>query len=61
LQDNGKGISEAARTAPDAYGLIGMKERAVVLGGSLEISSSERGTIITARIPIGEDPSLHRR
>lgn len=61
LQDNGKGISEAARTAPDAYGLIGMKERAVVLGGSVEISSSKRGTTVTARIPIGEDPGLHRR
>jgi PAS domain S-box-containing protein len=61
IQDNGKGISEADRTAPDAYGLIGMKERAVILGGTVEIVRGKRGTVVTARIPLGDDSSVHRR
>lgn len=61
IQDNGKGISDADRTAPDAYGLIGMKERAVILGGTVEIVSGKRGTVVTARIPLGNDSRVHRR
>ena len=62
IEDDGRGITDAARTAPDAYGLIGMKERAVVLGGSVEVSrGQERGTVVAARIPLGKDPGLHRR
>ena len=61
IQDNGKGISDADRTAPDAYGLIGMKERALILGGTVEIGSGKRGTVITARIPLRDDSSVHRR
>jgi len=62
VEDNGKGISDAARTAPDAYGLIGMKERAVVLGGTVEVSrGQQRGTIVAARIPLGNDSRVHRR
>jgi PAS domain S-box-containing protein len=61
IDDNGRGITDAARTAPDAYGLIGMKERAIILGGSLEVSSGhERGTVVTARIPLRADPGVHR-
>ena len=60
IQDNGKGISDADRIAPDAYGLIGMKERAVILEGTVEIVSGKRGTVITARIPLGNDSSVHR-
>jgi PAS domain S-box-containing protein len=61
IKDNGRGIREADLIAADAYGLIGMRERAVILGGSVEINSGEqRGTTVTARIPFGNDPGNHR-
>jgi PAS domain S-box-containing protein len=39
VADNGKGASAAAFEAGDAYGVMGMRERARHLGGTLEISS----------------------
>lgn len=39
VQDNGKGAQAAAFEAANAYGVMGMRERARHLGGSLEISS----------------------
>ncbi len=61
VRDNGRGIREGERRDPGAYGLIGMRERAGMHGGSLEITGIEgRGTIVTARIPLGGDPRAHR-
>lgn len=39
VQDNGRGAAPAAFEAANAYGVMGMRERARHLGGSLEISS----------------------
>ena len=39
VQDNGKGAKASAFEAAKAYGVMGMRERARHLGGSLEISS----------------------
>ena len=39
VRDNGKGADAAAFEAADAYGVMGMRERARHLGGSLEITS----------------------
>jgi signal transduction histidine kinase len=39
VQDNGRGAEAAAFEAANAYGVMGMRERARHLGGSLEISS----------------------
>ncbi|MEK6373302.1 MAG: response regulator [Acidobacteriota bacterium] len=61
VRDYGRGIRDADGLAAGAYGLIGMKERALILGGTVEISGAKgRGTTITARIPLGENPSLDR-
>jgi signal transduction histidine kinase len=36
-----------------SYGVMGMRERAFVLGGSVTISGIDgKGTIVTARIPV---------
>ena len=40
VQDNGKGADASAFEASDAYGVMGMRERARHLGGHLEISSA---------------------
>ena len=39
VQDNGRGADAAAFDAADAYGVMGMRERARHLGGTLQISS----------------------
>jgi PAS domain S-box-containing protein len=39
VKDNGRGAAPAAFDAADAYGVMGMRERARHLGGSLEITS----------------------
>jgi PAS domain S-box-containing protein len=51
VQDNGKGASVHAFKAINAYGVMGMRERARPLGGSLEISSEVgQGTCVQLRI-----------
>jgi signal transduction histidine kinase len=50
VADDGKGFRESE--VPEALGFLGMKERAQVCGGSLEIVSSPgAGTTITLRVP----------
>jgi PAS domain S-box-containing protein len=53
IRDNGRGILDAELSSEMSYGLMGMRERAYVLGGSVTISGIEgKGTIVTARIPV---------
>ena len=53
VNDNGRGITEAETTAPGSLGLIGMRERAHLVGGRIEISGvAGRGTVLTLRVPI---------
>ena len=55
VRDNGKGIDETAIHAPNSLGLIGIRERAMAFGGTIEISAlPERGTCVTVRIPTGQ-------
>jgi signal transduction histidine kinase len=57
VSDNGCGISEAALNNPDAFGIRGLKERAKVAGGWLDISTRPaHGTTVILTIPLdGED------
>jgi PAS domain S-box-containing protein len=53
LQDNGRGADPAAFEAADAYGVMGMRERARHLGGSLDISSQiGLGANLYLRLPL---------
>lgn len=50
--DNGKGFNPASARR-DSFGIVGMRERALMLNGNLEISSGKnRGTTLTVRIPV---------
>ena len=40
VEDNGKGIQDVHITSPESVGLIGMRERARILGGKVNISGS---------------------
>ena len=52
VEDNGCGISPEALKNPDSLGLLGMAERAELLGGHLEIHGAPgEGTRVTLTIP----------
>lgn len=53
VEDNGQGIRPEALKDPKSLGLLGMRERAAVLGGEVAISSVEpNGTRVTLRLPM---------
>ena len=52
IRDNGKGITEDEKSSRLSLGILGMRERAHLIGGKLEISGTNgRGTVLTVRIP----------
>jgi two-component system, NarL family, sensor kinase len=54
--DDGRGFPPAARRS-DGHGLIGMRERAKLLGGRLQVSSGAgKGTRIVASVPLNGQP-----
>lgn len=52
VEDNGRG--ETASSNQKGIGILGMKERFLLLDGTVEASSSKSGFIITAKIPFAE-------
>ena len=51
--DNGCGFDTLASPRPQSFGLAGMRERALALGGVLDIASApKQGTTLTVSIPI---------
>ena len=53
IQDNGRGIQEGQADAAGAVGLLGMRERALLLGGRCDISGRPgEGTRVKARLPL---------
>lgn len=56
VQDNGKGISPVDPTIQKGIGLTGLRERLLLVGGNLVITSAPaKGTIIAAHLPIAEN------
>jgi PAS domain S-box-containing protein len=58
VEDDGVGFDPASReTATDGFGLVGMRERAALVGATLEIeSSSGNGTAILVRMATADVP-----
>lgn len=53
VYDNGRGIPLEAVDSEQSLGLIGMRERATLLGGTLIVSRGRRrGTLVVVRIPV---------
>ena len=53
VRDNGRGISPQALASPGSIGLVGMRERAKILGGEVVISSHPgKGTTLTVLLPL---------
>ena len=56
VADDGRGFTPQA-TRADALGLVGMRERLALLGGSLAVESSPGGgTSLVAFVPLRESP-----
>jgi signal transduction histidine kinase len=52
VEDNGVGLPRQSVAAPASFGLLSMKERAIMLGGTLDVTSRpDAGTTIVARVP----------
>ena len=52
VTDNGRGIQEDVEPGPDSLGLLGMRERAAALGGTIEVAKMPAGgTRLAVRIP----------
>ncbi|MET3131939.1 signal transduction histidine kinase [Oxalobacteraceae bacterium GrIS 1.11] len=58
--DDGIGIADDALLKPMSHGLLGMRERALLLGGTLTIrrGRNDSGTCIQASIPMPQQPAL---
>jgi PAS domain S-box-containing protein len=58
VRDNGVGFSPESPRKPNSYGLIGVRERAYLLGGKVQIESAPgKGTCVEVRLPVGEGAS----
>jgi PAS domain S-box-containing protein len=52
VKDNGRGIIESQISETESLGLLGMRERAFLFGGEVNIGPApEKGTMVTVRIP----------
>lgn len=62
VSDNGKGITKAEISDAKSFGLLGIKERAFLLGGVLEVTGApNQGTTVTLRISLSELRSPGKR
>ena len=54
--DDGKGFAQAPRKAGQSFGLVGMQERVLMLGGRLQIDSQPgEGTTLLAHVALDEE------
>jgi PAS domain S-box-containing protein len=52
ISDDGRGITEEEKSGAKSLGLLGMRERANLIGGEVNITSLEnQGTAVTVRVP----------
>ena len=58
IRDDGVGFAADARTS--GFGLLGMRERVYLAGGSIEVESGDTGTAVRACLPVSEDRTANR-
>lgn len=53
VSDNGKGITESEKSEQHSLGILGMRERAHLISGEIDINSVEKqGTVILVQVPL---------
>lgn len=59
IVDNGRGIKATDRTKPKSFGIRGMVERSISMGGSLSVSTSQKGgTIVAINVPLVDSSEI---
>lgn len=59
VHDSGKGFDPQAHACKESFGLPGMRERALALGGDFNIVSVQgQGTTVSVRVPIPSDLAM---
>ncbi len=52
VSDNGRGITEDDKSRLQSLGLLGMRERADLIGAEIDVAGVEaQGTVVTVRVP----------
>ena len=61
VEDNGRGIQEKEFESPKSLGLLGLRERVLAFGGSIDVKGEEgKGTTVSVSIPtLVQQPVLH--
>ncbi len=58
IQDNGRGITEGRVNGPESFGLLGMRERALLYSGDFSIQGTPgQGTTVAIRLPLDKGRS----
>jgi two-component system, NarL family, sensor histidine kinase UhpB len=58
VSDNGRGITAAEVSSRNSLGLLGMRERAHLIGGQVDIAGSAGGgTTLQVRVPLAGEPA----
>jgi signal transduction histidine kinase len=52
VSDNGIGMKKQKGATSRSYGILGMRERALALGGEVTVDGSSHGTRVIAKIPV---------
>jgi signal transduction histidine kinase len=57
ITDNGRGITTRETLGTETLGLLGMRERAHLVGGRVNIAGNAgQGTVVTIRVPVSSPP-----
>jgi signal transduction histidine kinase len=57
VKDNGCGLAPGGRNKHGSFGLVGIEERVVILGGTCQVfSGPDGGTTVTVSVPMVETP-----
>jgi signal transduction histidine kinase len=60
VEDNGRGIQEQHTRSPKSLGMLGLRERALAFGGSIDVNGQEgKGTRVSVRIPNQVQQQVH--
>jgi signal transduction histidine kinase len=61
VEDNGRGIQEQEFESPRSLGFLGLRERALAFGGSIEVKGQEgKGTAVAVSLPaLAHQPVFH--
>ena len=61
VRDNGRGLDPDVEISARAFGLLGMRERARLLGGTIQLASApRRGTTISLTVPLANRRAASR-